>query len=108
MLIKKKKGQIGDAITWMIATIVIIVLLLFFIFGASLLASTKKIGAFRESLTSKQTFEGDDLLLRKSLYTYYSIKSENSKKQVFDGLKEMDKRGEFKLSLNKIDRKSVV
>jgi hypothetical protein len=53
------KGQIGDTITWVIATIIIIVILIFFIFGSSMLASTKSVGKYKESLFAKEVSDGE-------------------------------------------------
>ena len=92
-----KKAQVGDAITWIVATIVIVVILLFFVFGSSLLAETKDIGTFRQSLTSTETFEGDDLFLKKSIYSYYSINSDGNRRIMEGNLKEMEREGKFNL-----------
>ena len=100
MLIKSRNGQLGDTITWIVATVVIVAILLFFIFGASLLANTKKIGVFKESLTSKPVFGGEDIFLKKSLYTYYVVNSGDSKRVIEERLKEIEKQGGFELPLD--------
>ncbi|MBS3084371.1 hypothetical protein J4411_00465 [Candidatus Pacearchaeota archaeon] len=75
-----KKGQVGETLTWIVATLLVIILLIFFIFGSSLLGKTKKLGnTFRESLTSSQTFEGTDPLLKKSLFAYVTAGSDLEK-----------------------------
>ena len=91
------KGQVGETLTWLVATILIVILLIFFIFGASLLGGTKKIGGFRESLTSGQTFEGGDLFLKKSLFTYVSLSSETKKIILDKSLIRSAEEGKFNL-----------
>ncbi|NCN86596.1 hypothetical protein GW932_02085 [archaeon] len=95
-----KKGQIGDTITWVVATIVIVVVLMFFIFGSSMLASTKSVGKYKSSLISTSSFVGDDIFLKKSLESYIMIKDSTTKSKIDKDLvkKEMEKK--FKLSLN--------
>ncbi|MBU2612635.1 MAG: hypothetical protein KKB62_02855 [Nanoarchaeota archaeon] len=78
------RGQVGETLTWIIATVIILVLVLFFIFGASLLASTKSISSeFRPSLSLTGHFIGTDPFLKKSLFTYVTLPSE-SKKIILD------------------------
>jgi len=91
------RGQIGETLTWLVATILIIILLIFFIFGASLLGGTKKIGGFRKSLTSGQTFEGGDIFLKKSLFTYVSLNSESKRIIVDKSLAKSAEKGAFDL-----------
>lgn len=64
-----KKAQTGEAVTWFVATIAIILILMFFTFGASYLAKAKSVLDFSESAFSKATYEGDDIYLRKTIYT---------------------------------------
>ena len=102
MLSKKinKKGQVGDTVTWVVATIIIIVLLMFFIFGTSLLSGTKKVTGARESLTSKITLEKNDLFLEKSLFTYFKIGDKSEKIKFYKKLVKMDEGEIFSVSLN--------
>jgi len=102
----EKKGQVGETLTWIVATVVVIVILLFFVFGASLLAATKNIGNFKESLTSGEVFEGDDIFMKKSIYTYYQIDSDTNKRLLDNELKMMEERGEFNFLLNET-RKTI-
>jgi uncharacterized metal-binding protein len=95
-----KKGQIGETLTWLIATIIIVVVLIFFIFGASVLGSTKKVGNFKDSLFSESIFEGDDVFLKKSLFTYYTINKDYDREMILDDLVKWEKEGKFDLKLN--------
>ena len=77
-----RKGQVGETLTWIIATIVIVVVLLFFIFGASMLGSTKSIGTVKSSLFSSSQEYGEDIFLKKSVYTYLMASSDATKKRI--------------------------
>ncbi len=100
MLNKNNHGQIGETLTWLIATVIIVAVMIFFIFGASTLGQTKKIGNFKNSLFSDVTFEGDDIFLKKSLFTYYSINSDYERELILDDLVSWEKQGKFDLKLN--------
>jgi hypothetical protein len=101
MLGKFKRGQIGETTTWLVATILIVIILLFFIFGSSLLAGTKDLKPFKEALFSESTFGQEDLILKKSIMTYYSINSESIRNKINYELVRMQANGEFNLDLNK-------
>lgn len=64
-----KKGQVGETITWIVATVAIVVILMFFIFGSSLLGGTKSILKYRPNLISNSVSMGDNILLKKSVET---------------------------------------
>ncbi len=55
-----KKAQVGETMTWIIATVIVIVILIVFIFVSSSLASLKGIEKFTKSI-----FGGDDVLVLK-------------------------------------------
>lgn len=65
----KKKGQVGETVTWFIATIVIVLVLTFFTFGASYLASAKSVLDYSEAVFSEIKYKGDDIFLKKSIYS---------------------------------------
>ena len=95
---KNKKAQVGETVTWIIATVAIVIILMFFIFASSLLGSTKGITKYRTSLFSSSTYMGDNILLKKSVEQYtdfinadnvktirkYLDKQENSSSTSFD------------------------
>jgi len=74
---KDKKGQIGETITWVVATIIIIVILL-----VSIFVSTSYIGGSKKATFSKQT----DILASKSLFAYLLTEDEGN--TVYGQLKE--------------------
>lgn len=77
-----RKGQVGETITWVIATIIIVVVLMFFVFGATALGATKSIGKFKPSLLSVEVGVGDDQFLKKSLFTYVKTGDQSTKKLI--------------------------
>ncbi|SRR6056297_3210741 len=99
-MLNRKKGQIGETLTWLIATIIIVVVLIFFIFGASVFGNTKKVGNFKDSLFSEITFQGDDVFLKKSLFTYYTINKDHDRELIWEDLVKWENEGKFDLKLN--------
>jgi len=94
---QNKKGQVGDTITWFIATVAIIAILMFFIFGASMLGSTKSVGKYKESLTSRATYEGDDVFLKKTIFTYLAVDGAKTKANINKYLEAADEEDKFKV-----------
>lgn len=76
-----KKAQIGETITWVVATIIIIVVLVFSIFIAGIYFNKGK------NLKSS-SFKSKDILASKSLFSYLLTPSEEGK--VYDELKNED------------------
>lgn len=89
-LLDCKKGQVGETITWVIATVVIVVVLMFFVFGATALGATKSIGSFKPSLFSVEIGVGDDQFMKKSLFTYVKMEDESVRKLIDRSLSEVD------------------
>jgi len=81
---KPKKGQVGDTITWVVATIVIVVILGLSVFAATLspIKSSKEFRSERKA----------DLLATKSLINYLS--SKESREVLYIKLREGGKIGE--------------
>jgi len=94
-----KKGQVGDTVTWVVATIVIIVLLMFFIFGTSLLADARKAINLKDPTTSENSLQKKDLFLEKSLFTYFQIQDLGEKSSIYLRLKNLEEKGFFEESL---------
>ncbi len=100
MLIKlNKKAQLGDTLTWIVATIIIFVILSFFIFGSSVLGKTKDATQFKPSLFSKEGFEPSDTFLTKSLLTYIYFENSRDGKELDKKLAGMETDGAFEESL---------
>ncbi len=98
---KNSKGQVGETLTWIVATIIILVIIIFFIFGSSLLGGTKSVTtSFRQSITSSQKQEPTDFFLQKSLFTYVSSGPGSSQLQLDNALEKMAAGGNFSLDYN--------
>ncbi len=84
ILIPNKKAQIGETITWLVATVIIIVILVFSIFVTGFIGKDKEF----ETLPKK------DLLATKSL-SGYLLTSDDSGKKVFEQLKNEENLDTF-------------
>lgn len=94
-----KKAQIGETVTWFIATIVIVLILMFFTFGASYLAKAKGVLDYSESVLSKALYEGDDIYLKKTIYSQLTADAQGA----FDigkYIEKKDDKGEFEIQVN--------
>ena len=79
-----RNAQIGETITWVVATLIIIVVLAFSIFISSFYFSKDKSVSFSG---------GSDLLASKSMFSYLLTSSDGG--MVYDQLKEEDNLNEF-------------
>jgi len=99
-----KKGQVGETVTWFIATIVIILILMFFTFGASYLAKAKGLLEYSESAFSKAIYEGDDIYLKKTIYSQLTA----NEQKLFDigqYIKKRNEDGGFEIQVNTTSKK---
>ena len=89
--LKNQKAQIGETITWVVATLIIIVILAFSIFISSFYLGGGKSVSFSER---------SDLLASKSLFSYLLTPAGDEK--IYDQLKEEENLNEFNgnLALN--------
>jgi len=90
-----KKAQIGDTLTWIVATLIIFVILFFFIFGSSTLGKTKSITNFKPSLFSKSDIGFHDIFLTKSLFTYLVFENSKEGKELNKKLQGMEDHNMF-------------
>lgn len=99
-MLRCKRAQLGDTLTWLVATIIIFVILFFFIFGSSLMGRTKDVGRFKESIFSKSSnIESYDDSLSKSLYTYHQIEDSREKADFYRYLEEKQNQSGFEVNL---------
>ncbi|GAI63277.1 unnamed protein product, partial [marine sediment metagenome] len=80
---KNKKAQIGETMTWVVATIIIIVILVISLYTTSLLAQTKKVIHYKYKRAA-------DLIMEKSLFSYFLVKDETKKTFIHNQLKEQE------------------
>ena len=82
---KGKKGQVGETVTWLVATIIIIVVLIISIYTTSLLANIKK------TLPYKEGERKSDLIMEKSLFAYFSVNGESpGKESMYNHLEQQE------------------
>tara|TARA_Y100000310_G_C20501382_1_gene724172 strand:+ start:239 stop:688 length:450 start_codon:yes stop_codon:yes gene_type:complete len=74
-LMNQKKGQIGETMTWIVATLIIVFVLLVSIYVSSLLSKTKNIGS--DDFNSEDLRQ--DLLAKKSLIAFLLSENSNEK-----------------------------
>jgi len=72
---KNKRGQVGESITWVVATIIVIVLLLIFIYASILLSKTKSL-----KLDVKANSEDSFDWINSKTQIAYSINDNNKNK----------------------------
>jgi len=91
---KKKKAQIGETLTWIVATIIIVLLL------SSLFGKAKKVSVEKDSLFSKTYSRTNDLVLEESVFTYFLIKDKSKQDKIYDNLKKEEKENKFYVNLD--------
>jgi len=72
MLNNNKRAQVGESITWVVATIILIVVLIIFVYVASALAKVKEI-----KLTSSEDLDNSANWIDSKNQIAYSINSNN-------------------------------
>jgi len=82
-MLEYKKAQIGETMTWVVATLTIIVILIISIYITSALAITKK------TIKYKEYDRENDLLLEKSLFAYFLLE-ESQRDALYDKLKDIE------------------
>lgn len=81
-MIKSKNAQVGETVTWIVATIIIVAVLIISIFVAFGLAKTKKKLPFTEK-------RKNDILMEKSLFAYF-LADGAEKAGIYSGLEQQD------------------
>ena len=80
---QNKRGQVGDTLTWIVATIIIVGLLVFFTFGAATFASTKNLArGFKSTVFSSSQKSNTDIIVQQSVYTYLQTKNEDTQREI--------------------------
>jgi hypothetical protein len=82
-MLKNKKAEIGETITWVVATLIIIAALIIFLFLSSLLAKIKTI----EIGDVKSDFEDDSHVLPRKTQIAHQI-LENKNREIIDKILE--------------------
>ncbi|MCX6749426.1 MAG: hypothetical protein NTW17_01625 [Candidatus Pacearchaeota archaeon] len=92
---KNKRAQMGETITWVVATVIIIAVLIFSIYLASLLANTRKTLVFASEERS------EDIVMEKSLFAYF-LADESQREIIYNELKKKDFSADLDAKLNEI------
>ena len=89
-----KKAQMGETVTWVVATIAIILILSLSLYGASLLAKSREANYLSSSFFSKGYQRNQDVVMQKSLFAYFLLKGDY-KDVLYSRLTKMDEQKEF-------------
>ncbi len=82
-----KKGQVGETISWIVATVVIVGILIFFIYISILISKTKAIGLLN---LQSDIAEKPEVLMQKTSFSHQIAGNRN--KEIIDNiLKEENK-----------------
>ena len=73
------RAQLSDAMTWIVATLIIIVILVVFVFASSILAKTYKTASSLKSVGFGDSEEGVDLVDMKNSFAFEKNKDNNLK-----------------------------
>lgn len=92
MLIKNKKAQMGETMTWVVATLIILFLLSISIYGASVLANLKSDPSSALSLGHSRT---QDVVMENSLFAYFSVEDGDLKNEIKSNLGELNDQENF-------------
>jgi len=118
MLNKNKKAQLGETLTWIVATLIIIVLLSISIFVTNILANAKSLSSVSTSSDSAFSFgyeRTSDVVMENSLFAEFQIENSIIKNKVHKDLINESEEGKFtknfdskftqiKFNLNKYDK----
>ena len=90
---RNKKAQVGETVTWIVATVIIIFMLL-----ASIFLASAYLGNFKK--IHSQAFGATDIPASKSLFAYV-LTEDDSGEKIYDQLKTEDNLNEFNGELGK-------
>ena len=93
-MLNSKKAQIGETLTWIIATIIIILIMVVFIYISSSLAEKTKIIDLKDKVFSEK-YKTNDIMLGKSLFVYLLIKDSSEKEFIYNQLKKDEELNKF-------------
>ena len=87
-MINNKKGQTSEAMTWIVATLIIIVLLGISLYAASFLSKSKVVNYKTEE-------RSQDIIMEESLFSYFLVQDSVLQKKIFENLEKMDREEKF-------------
>jgi hypothetical protein len=100
-----KKAQIGETMTWVVATIIIIVTLIVSLFISSSLSDAKELIVKAKDIASSGEKIKFDVILEKSVLTYF-LSAENKKQGIYLWAEENEEMfyGNFNERVEEIER----
>lgn len=93
--LKNKKAQIGETMTWVVATIVIIAILITSLYITAKLAESKKVIHYVKGVFSEEYERTDDLIMEKSIFSYFLVEDEEKKTFIYDQLRGQEFHTDF-------------
>ena len=87
-MINNKKGQTSEAMTWIVATLIIIVLLGISLYAASFLSKSKVVNYKTEE-------RSQDIVMEESLFSYFLVQDSVLQKKIFENLEKMNQEEKF-------------
>ena len=87
-LLSCKRSQTSEAMTWVVATLIIIVLLGISIYAASFLSKSKV-------MKYKTEKRSQDILMEKSLFSYFLVQNSILQEKIFESLEKMNQEEKF-------------
>ncbi len=88
-----KKGQTSEAMTWIVATLIIIVLLGISLYAAGILSKLKIIDYEKEEITQ-------DIVMEESLFAYFLVQDSFVQEKVLESLEKMNEEEKFYINFN--------
>jgi len=92
--IRNRKAQIGETMTWVVATLIIIVILIISVYASFLLAQTRK-------KIFVETEREDDLLMEKSLFAYF-LADDTKKNIILNRLEQQEFHADLDAKLDEM------
>ncbi|MEK6817623.1 MAG: hypothetical protein AABX80_02370 [Nanoarchaeota archaeon] len=83
-----KRAQASEAMTWVVATLIIIVLLGISIYAASFLSKSKVIDYKTED-------RSQDIVMEESLFSYFLVQDSVFQNKIFESLEKMSQEEKF-------------
>lgn len=90
MLNYNKKAQLGETMTWAVATVIIVLILVFSLFISAKMGESKKI----QKVFSDDYKHSTDLIMEKTIFVYFML-DKNQKDIVYQFLQEQGNKEAF-------------
>lgn len=92
-MLNNQRGQTSEAMTWIVATLIIIVLLGISIYASSLLSKLRITNYEKEN-------RFQDVIMEESLFAYFSVQDSSVQEKIFNELEKMSQEEKFYSDFN--------